>query len=98
MTIAKTVLEQIGGNRFIAMTGAKNFVAPTDGLMFSLPSRFAKNGINRVRITLHVDDTYSVGFYKFNRNRLTIVSEFDGLFAEDLAPTFEDVTGLCTRL
>lgn len=40
--IAETILSQLGGRRFIAFTGAKEFVAIESGLMFRLPARLAK--------------------------------------------------------
>ncbi|AXF77019.1 hypothetical protein AV903_14875 [Erwinia tracheiphila] len=40
--IAVEILNQLGGNKFIAMTGAKNFVwLENGGLIFKLPSNFA---------------------------------------------------------
>ncbi|WP_289394839.1 hypothetical protein [Pantoea stewartii] len=51
--IAVEILNQLGGNKFIAMTGAKNFVwLENGGLIFKLPSNFACNGINLVKIEL----------------------------------------------
>lgn len=39
MEIAKTILSQLGGNRFITMTSAKHFVGLTEpGLQFDLPT------------------------------------------------------------
>ena len=38
MTIANTILEQLGGNKFIAMTGAKNFVSDGNTLRMTLPT------------------------------------------------------------
>jgi hypothetical protein len=32
LTVANTILEQLGGGRFIAMTGAKSFVGGEDSL------------------------------------------------------------------
>ncbi|HFN7312713.1 TPA: hypothetical protein ACHGUK_004268 [Escherichia coli] len=43
--VATEILNQLGGNRFIAMTGAKNFTCFDEngesGLCFRLPSNFA---------------------------------------------------------
>jgi hypothetical protein len=55
--IAQTIFAQLGGRRFIAMTGARNLVGGENYLMFSLPTGFAKNRINNVRITLDWTDT-----------------------------------------
>ena len=58
LIIAQTILAQLGGRRFIAMTGARNFICGENYLMFSLPKGFAKDGINKIRITLDWTDTY----------------------------------------
>ncbi|EFE7250305.1 hypothetical protein F9V24_27190, partial [Escherichia coli] len=62
--VATEILNQLGGNRFIAMTGAKNFTCFDEngesGLCFRLPSNFAMKGINLVKIKLTFSDTYLV--------------------------------------
>ncbi len=57
--IAKTILEQLGGGRFMAMTGAKNMVAIENGLQFDLPRtrHYVKDGINKVQVVLDPSDT-----------------------------------------
>lgn len=60
ITVSKTILEQLGGRRFIAMTGARDLIGGTNYLMFRLPRGLAKNGINKVKITLDWTDTYVV--------------------------------------
>lgn len=64
MVIAKTILEQLGGRKFLVMTGAKNLMSIDGGLSLALPSRFATNGINRVTIEIDANDTYVVTFSK----------------------------------
>ncbi len=61
MEIAKTILSQLGGNRFITMTGAKHFVGLTEpGLQFDLPTDAgAINKVTRLRVILDPCDTYS---------------------------------------
>ena len=48
--IAQTILKQMGGNKFITMTGAKVSYSLNENdqpvLICNLPSNFAKNGIN----------------------------------------------------
>lgn len=51
MEIAETILIQLGGKRFIAFTGAKNFTAIKNGLQFNLPKNACK--VNCVQITLN---------------------------------------------
>ena len=98
MTIAQTILNQLGGRRFIAMTGAKTFTASQNSLQFALPSYFAKNGINRVRVTLQPSDTYRVQFFKIRAVKVDTISEFDGIYADTLPKLFTEQTGLQTSL
>lgn len=99
MTVANTILEQLGKNRFIAMTGAKNFVGSDDALSFKLPSNFAKGGINAVRIRLDTSrDTYEVTFSKIRGTKVTQVSTFNDVYADSLRSLFTSETGLDTSL
>lgn len=95
---AKTIVEQLGGNKFVSMTGAKNLVAGDMALTFRLPSQFAKDGINLVNIALTGSDEYNVTFSKVRGTKITVVSERRGLHAADLQPAFIDATGLRTSL
>jgi len=38
LTVAKTIFEQLGGEHFVAMTGAKDFVGTEDSLTFKVGS------------------------------------------------------------
>lgn len=49
-TIAQTILTQLGGNRFLAMTGAKQLVDLGNGLQFAI-GRGAKNKANNTEQT-----------------------------------------------
>ena len=64
--IANEILRQLGGYKFVAMTGARDILALDSGLRFRLPGGggFTKNGINLVSIFLAPSDTYSVEFFK----------------------------------
>jgi len=108
-TIGNTILQQLGGNKFRAMTGAKDFIAgqTKEGLyylQFSLPGRLAKNGINRVKIVLNGSDLYNVKFSTIRKQRCgfdyleTVKSESSDVYAEDLQDVFEHSTGLYTHL
>jgi hypothetical protein len=41
MTVARTILDQLGGARFVAMTGAREFVGSADSLTFKVSTRSA---------------------------------------------------------
>lgn len=96
---AEEVLQQLGGNRFIAMTGAKNFVKndPKKQITFKL-GRGAKNGINYIRITLTSMDLYNMEFIKARGTDIKVVVEKDGIYNDQLQDVFTQVTGLYTRL
>lgn len=92
--VAITILQQLGGNKLIAMTGARNFVSSPDSLGFKLPSRSAKKGINFVKVTLNVMDTYDVEFKKIWNFKITDISEHKGIYDDMLQPLFVEETGL----
>jgi hypothetical protein len=98
--IAATILEQLGGRRFLLMTGTKNLVAAERALIFDLPKCFAKDGINKIRIELELNDTYTLTFFRLARRGLevTTVAERELVYAEDLRRVFTSITGLDTRL
>lgn len=91
--IAKTILEQLGGGMFRAMTGAKDFMASEKGLRFSLPRSY--NGIKAVSVELRQDDTYDLRFMKPDFSERT---SYEGVYAEDLRKIFTEETGLYTSL
>lgn len=95
--IATEILRQIGGRRFIAMTGAKNMLSHESGLSFRLPSRFATDGINYVKVTLTADDDYTVEFGKVWGVKYRVLATVEGVYCDNLRDVFTDKTGLeCT--
>jgi len=98
MTIALTILEQLGGNKFKVMTGAKDFVSHGTSLTFRLPAKFAKNKSNYVTITLTPDDLYRMEFCFYRAMNLRTISKHEGLYADMLQSVFTEQTGLDTHL
>ena len=97
--IANIIIKQLGGNRFISMTGAKMFTATATGTHFRIPGkRFAKNGINSIVIDLRANDTYSLCFSRRHGMNLTCVETVCGIYADQLQQTFTEVTGLQCHL
>lgn len=99
MTVANAILAQLGGSRFLAMTGAKNLVGEKDCLAFKLPRGFASNKATHCRITLDASDTYTVEFLKWNARKLDMatLSSEAGIYCDMLRRTFTEATGLdCT--
>ena len=98
--VAQTILAQLGGNRFLAMTGAKDLVGGSDILRFRLPRGAAKDGITHVSVRLDGNDEYMIEAGKYNAKRLEVVrvKRADGVQAAALRETFTAMTGLHTSL
>lgn len=98
LTVANTILAQLGGNRFRAMTGAKDFVGCETGLTFKLPKIY--NGISHVNVTLDCNDLYCVTFTKWNARKLDfhIVARHTDIYGDMLQELFTNETGLLTKL
>lgn len=101
--VAKTILEQIGGRRFIAMTGSGKFMDLGDGLRMNLARN--RTSANRLEIILDREtDTYIMKFYRQTFSKKTFeVSKKDielheGVYPDMLEEMFTSVTGLYTRL
>lgn len=93
--IAEIILQQLGGGRFKAMTGAWNFVAIERGLRFSIP---AVRGINRVTVTLTPADDYDVKFDFYRGGNFYDRGIRRGVYADNLQAVFTHETGLDTHL
>lgn len=106
--VAETILNQLGGNRFVAMTGAKKFFTNGNDMCCTIGRNASK--ANRLQIILDADDTYTMKFIKFtgerlNRKTLTYtpakvetIKEINGVYCDQLEELFTDVTGMYTRL
>lgn len=107
-SVAEIILQQLGGNRFIAMTGAKDFVADNNSLRMKLPRNGSK--ANYCKITLGIDDYYTVEFIKFTPSRFysktftysepkwETLKTYGGVDAMQLVSVFESYTKLYTHL
>lgn len=96
--IAQTILTQLGGNRFLAMTGANRLCAGSNSLQFHLRSG-TTNKANICRITLDTDDTYMVEFFRLRGVECKTIGEAArGIYADRLAPYFTEQTGYDTHL
>lgn len=91
--IARTILQQIGGHKFLIMTGAKNLVAYPNGLSFRLPGNgFSK--FNYVKITLNGMDTYDIEMGNFRASVYKKEKELNGIYDDQLVELLEKYTGL----
>jgi hypothetical protein len=95
---AKIILEQLGGKRFVAMTGAKNLIGYEHALSFQLPNQFAKKGINHVHITLTPMDDYTMVLSKIRGTGCTEIERYETVYFDQLQEIFTNATGLYTSL
>jgi hypothetical protein len=94
MTIAKVILEQLGGiRRLVLMTGANNFVALKNGVSFKIKNR----KVNFVKILLNGKDLYDVYFGKIISGKVKWVSEKNDIYNDQLVSIFESETGMYLR-
>lgn len=99
LKVATTILEQLGGNKFIAMTGAKNLSGDEDGLNFKIGRNNSK--ANCVRINYkHGKDLYQVRFLKWDSKKCELVElkVYEDVYFDMLQDIFTEYTGLATSL
>lgn len=98
MTVANTILAQLGGNRFRAMTGARNFVGSADTLSFHVSGKGKNGSVTAMRVTLNPLDLYTVTALRIRGTKVTEVEVVDGVYFDQLQNVFTSMTGLYTRL
>jgi hypothetical protein len=96
MNVAETILKQLGGQKFIVMTGSKNFIAGDYSLSFKLSRNGSK--ANYCRITLNGKDLYDMEFFKSFKGDLKLIEKKEDLYNDMLQSSFTEVTQLYTRL
>lgn len=111
MAVANNIYQQLGGGRFTAMTGAKNFLAIENGLRFRIGRNASK--ANMVEIKLNCLDLYDITFikhtpysFKIDRNgnfketqeSSKTVAKFESYYGDMLQDCFTKVTGMYTSL
>ena len=96
--VAQTILQQLGGNRFIAMTGAKNLTVGDygNGLGFKIGRNAGR--VSHVQIHLDASDTYTVKFLAVRKFAVREIESASFVYADQLRPMFERVTGMATSL
>jgi len=94
--VAKTILAQLGGNRFIVMTGSKNFGGSDNLLSFKIGRNSSR--VTHVRIKLNSLDLYDVEYIRVWGIKLETVAESSGLYADMLRDDFTEKTGLAVSL
>ncbi len=95
---AREILKQLGGNRFIAMTGAKDFIRDDEKQRITFKIGRNCSGINYVTITLNPMDLYDIKFISIRGWVIKEVSEEKGVYNDMLQTIFTQHTGLNTHL
>ena len=107
-SVADTIYQQLGGNKFAVMTGAKYFAYGDNSLTFIIPRN--KSRANTVKITLRGDDTYDMAFrqitlpklshktWTFSKGKDIVIREFNCVYFDQLQELCTEVTGMYTRL
>ena len=97
MSVATTILNQLGGNKFRVITGAKNFMDHGNALSMRI-GRNSSNS-NYLKITLNDSDLYDVRFSKVTKmGEEKSVREFNDVYNDMLVEIFESHTGMYTSL
>lgn len=91
MTVANTILEQLGGRTFVMLTGAKNLTGSDDTISMKLGSG-AKG--THMRITLDPSDTYTLTLLKVRAGTVKEVAKVEMVYCDMLKDVFETMTGL----
>ena len=94
--VARTILYQLGGHRFVQMTGAKNLVGSDDSLSFKIGSNAEK--ITHVRVTLTPAGDYTLEFLKIRGTMIKPLHTAEHVYADNLPRVFERHTGMGVSL
>ena len=86
---AAIILKQIGGNRFIAMTGAKGFAFSDKYMSFKI-GRNSK-GINFVRIGHNAKDLYDMEFGFVSTKGIKVKKKVKDVYADMLGQMFKNI-------
>lgn len=91
-TVSNLILRQLGGNAFLAMTGARDLTYDDRSLTMRLPKA---RGVRYVRIQLNDRDLYDLTGLNGDGDARSVRHDVP---VENLRRAFEDATGLRTSL
>ena len=94
----RQLLQQLGGNKFIAMTGAKNLAV--DKAKNTLHMKIGRNakGVSHLRIKLTGADLYDMEFLQVRAGNVKVKSKVKGVYNDQLQKMFTKHTGMYTSL
>ena len=95
--IALNILNQLGGKRFVLMTGATNLGYTKDSLTMKIGRN--EKGVTHCKIVLDASDTYTVTFFKIRGTKTyKVLSETSDIYNDSLQSHFTDKTGMLLTL
>ena len=92
--VAKTIAQQLG-KPALFMLGAHTFTKTEDTLCFKIRG---SQKVNLIQITLKVDDTYTMEFWRIRGVKSKCVKTLSGVYWDMLHDLIESETGLYTSL
>lgn len=97
LAVATEILRQLGGNRFLTMTGMHNLVGTENAL--GLQFRSNPKGYAKMWIVLTPMDDYRLEFYvKLGTFDYKLAKVVHNVYCDNLEDVFETETGLYTHL
>lgn len=95
LTVAREILNQLGGNMFRMMVGAHSLVGSDNSLTVGFKG---SRKWNKVKIELTPMDVYKVTFYKIGPKTFKESTPHEEIYNDNLRELFERETGLYTSL
>lgn len=92
MTVAETIVKQLGGRRFQVMIGATMYANENKLTVKFKGSKVA----NYMNIEYKLNDTYTMTFFKAHGDSFKTIAEYTEVYCDQLIALFEMVTGLRT--
>jgi hypothetical protein len=96
MSVATTILSQIGGRRFIAFTGSTNFMETADKKGLIMKLRRNNVNANYLEIKLNGNDLYDMKFI-YAGKEFKVKAEYNDVYCDMLEEIFTSATGLYTK-
>ncbi len=96
MAIPAEILKQLGGNKFVVMTGARNLAGGENHISCKIMRNCMK--VTHIKIELNGLDLYDMTFYAIRGASFKIKSEAKNVYFDMLQSTFTEHTGLNTSL
>ena len=105
--VANEIFRQLGGNKFVAMTGAKRFLSDKNTLSMKIGKN--KTEANHLKITLNGKDLYDMEFshiveprlnrktWTYSEMKIKVLQEYNDVYCDMLQELFTNFTGLDTR-